>query len=655
MAANVKLILTAKSMIGSALKKAGARVKAFAMKSRRYVLGLGAAFAAALREAHVFSKGMAEVSVMLGENQHLLAGMTRGILSMSMEFGQSKEVLTKGMYDILSAGIDASEAMGVLEVATKAAVGGATDTATAVDGITTVLNAFSMEASEAAHVSDQLFQIVKDGKITYTELSENIGKIAPTARAAGLTLEQMSAAVATLVKVEKPERAMSGLSSALSQAAKQGKNLMEEVHKLKGASLETIMDAGWNKRAATSIALLSSQVDVLDSELETFKNTSGAADEAFDRMSDAQTWAKAWQTFRAAMTLVGMELQKVVMPSVKKATKAFGEFLNKMQSGGIQRVTARMKTFGAEAVFQFTRIKKISGAAFKSVWIMGKVAFQNVGTAAFNAATVTTNAWKGATDNIGHWLAEMWSKVRGEEFNITPPKPPFEDILKGTVALTDASIEIEAVWVKAFDTVRKAGEKAAEKTADAWETADKETQKILKDDAKKTAKVVEKVRVDAVNRVNKAQKAANKERLRQLAAELAAAKQIANAGIQGFMDAKQAAKAAAKQDAKDLKRAERIRVKIRENRGGLGGKLAKKDREFMEAFLAVRAAKQKIANAEAAKKAAQMAGNVPAAGPVVPGQPKIPQAQKKVPNDMLDELIKIRKNTNALPENLQLA
>lgn len=47
--------------------------------------------------------------------------------------------------------------MKILEVSAKAAVGGVTDTATAADAITTVLNAYKMSASEAGTVSDMLF------------------------------------------------------------------------------------------------------------------------------------------------------------------------------------------------------------------------------------------------------------------------------------------------------------------------------------------------------------------------------------------------------------------------------------------------------------------------------------------------------------------
>ena len=48
--------------------------------------------------------------------------------------------------------------MKILEVSAKAAVGGLTETETAADAITTILNAYKMSAEEAGTVSDQLLQ-----------------------------------------------------------------------------------------------------------------------------------------------------------------------------------------------------------------------------------------------------------------------------------------------------------------------------------------------------------------------------------------------------------------------------------------------------------------------------------------------------------------
>ncbi|KKM23183.1 hypothetical protein LCGC14_1617750, partial [marine sediment metagenome] len=54
---------------------------------------------------------------------------------------------------------------------TSRRVGGITSTLVAVNAITTVLNAYGMEADRASHVSDLLFQSVKGGKINFEQLA----------------------------------------------------------------------------------------------------------------------------------------------------------------------------------------------------------------------------------------------------------------------------------------------------------------------------------------------------------------------------------------------------------------------------------------------------------------------------------------------------
>lgn len=78
----------------------------------------------------------------------------------------------KALYQIVSAGHDGANGMKVLEASAKAAVGGVTDTATAADAITTVLNAYKLDASKAQEVSDQLFTTVRLGKTDFGQLGK---------------------------------------------------------------------------------------------------------------------------------------------------------------------------------------------------------------------------------------------------------------------------------------------------------------------------------------------------------------------------------------------------------------------------------------------------------------------------------------------------
>lgn len=283
---------------------------------RRAGLIVGASLVLAIRHANQFRQQMANVSVMVDNTSRFMSDFTDEVIRMAGQFGQAKETIAKGLFDILSAGVDAAGAIQVLEVASKAAVGGFTSVAVAVDGMTTLLNSYGLEAMDATRVSDVMFQVVKDGKITFEELAENIGKLAPTAKAAGLSLEEMGAVVAAIVKVEKPERAMTALRASMIKAAEEGITLFQLLKSFEGKNLEDIIGAGIPRRAAQGIAILSSNLGLVQTELDKFQNTAGRTDEAFRKMDKARAWAKLWQSFLGVITKVFTAIDKGLGPAI---------------------------------------------------------------------------------------------------------------------------------------------------------------------------------------------------------------------------------------------------------------------------------------------------------------------------------------------------
>jgi len=303
-----------------------------------------------------------------------------------------------------------------------------------------------------------------------------------------------------------------------------------------------------------------------------------------------------------------------VMGKVSEKIKLASESVsNWAQSGGFSRLVAQAKTFGAQASLEFTRIKEIGTASFKSVWIIAKASFQNIGIAAFNAAKITANAWKGTTDNVGFWLAKMWAKVRGEEWNIKPPKPPFDDIMKGTVDLKNAGSEVENLWLNAFDKINKKSNDTAQKTKAAWVQANEEIADAQEKLVKKQAEIAEAQQKDAGKQAAKAfedefnnfvgdrnkqlKQQADKDRKAELKDEIAKQQAIAKGGIKGFIQAEKEKQAAADKMQKNAERAKRLQEKM-----ARGTKLSKKDQEFLRAQEAIKAAPKKIKDAQDALK-----------------------------------------------------
>ena len=307
-------------------RSAKATLRSLGQMFRRVGLVAGTAFVGLVKFGNQFRTQMAQVNTMLGDGSTLIPKLTKQVRDLSAEFGVAKKTLTEGLYQALSAGIPSGNAIEFLRVATEAAVGGLTDVKTSVDGLTTVMNAYGIAADKARSVSDILFTVVKDGKINYEELSENIGKIAPFAKVAEVGIRDLGAMIATLVKVEKPERAMTALRQSMIFAAKNGKTLLQVLDEFEGKNLQQILAAGVNAKAAAGIALMSANIGVLRKEMVKFQNTAGAADEAFKKVDAMRHWQKIWQSILSVTTRVGEMLDQTLSPAINSLAKKIRNF-----------------------------------------------------------------------------------------------------------------------------------------------------------------------------------------------------------------------------------------------------------------------------------------------------------------------------------------
>jgi len=314
--------LSTKDKLSQGLSRAQARLRAFGRSCQelgRSLFTVGGAALAALGAASKvfadFEKQMAMVSTMLDRPVAHMERFKEAVRDMAVASGQSTETIAKGLYDILSASIAPEKALGFLRVALRAAEGGMTDVATATKGMIRILRAYDMNATQAADISDTLFTVVKKGVITYEELAEHIGTVAPSARAAGLTLQQLSAAIATVVSVEEPTRAMTALRQAIFEAAEEGTDLLSFVREFKGADLAKVIAAGIPKRAAQGVVILANNLKLLDENLAAMAARAGAGEEAYRKM--ATTLTRAFNQAKQAVVVAAGRIGEALAPVLK--------------------------------------------------------------------------------------------------------------------------------------------------------------------------------------------------------------------------------------------------------------------------------------------------------------------------------------------------
>jgi len=155
-------------------------------------VGITAAFVGMGKAAYDFEKGFANVTTVLGTSTIDVNKMKAELLGLDARLGSAAD-LTEGLYQALSASVEPTKAVQFVGEAAQFARAALTSTNTAVDVITTSLNAYGMSANYAGRVSDVLFKTIELGKVTGEQLAGSIGNSIPLAASMGVTFEELNA------------------------------------------------------------------------------------------------------------------------------------------------------------------------------------------------------------------------------------------------------------------------------------------------------------------------------------------------------------------------------------------------------------------------------------------------------------------------------
>lgn len=239
------------------------------------------------------------------------AGEFRNLaLEMSKKYPIGAEALQKSTYDALSAGINATkEDIGsFMNAASQLAVGGGEQVGNTVNLLSSLLNAYGLAASETANVSDTLFTTVNLGKTTIPELNSSLSNVIPTAAAVGINLKNVGASLALMtangvptaqsttklnqlfIELQKPG---SELAKVLKAAGVSTKDLAEKSLPENLGKIKTTLDkmgtsatvAFSSSEAGSAFNVLTKDIEKYQDTLESFNESSGATEAAFDEMA----------------------------------------------------------------------------------------------------------------------------------------------------------------------------------------------------------------------------------------------------------------------------------------------------------------------------------------------------------------------------------
>jgi TP901 family phage tail tape measure protein len=171
------------------------------------------------------NKNVANIGTLGVEN---FEEFTNLALEASKSVPDSAANIAAGAYQAISAGITGTneEIIKFTETASKVATAGLATTEEAVNGLTSVLNAYGKEASDVNEVSDTFFAAIKLGKTSFNELNAGLANVIPAASAAGIGFEEIAGNIAQITALGVPTaQATTQLRSAIVELQKPGAEL----------------------------------------------------------------------------------------------------------------------------------------------------------------------------------------------------------------------------------------------------------------------------------------------------------------------------------------------------------------------------------------------------------------------------------------------
>ncbi|HEU0072479.1 MAG TPA: phage tail tape measure protein [Dehalococcoidia bacterium] len=226
--------------LGGAL---GNVVRTGAIAGAGAIAGLGIA---SLKMAADFETAFAEVKTLLPNlSEEAFGKLKDDIIGVSKEFGIATDKSIPALYQAISAGVPPDNVVSFMETAAKASIGGVTDLETAVDGITSVVNAYGSEVISAQEASDQMFTAVRLGKTDFTQLSASLFNVIPTASAAGVSFGDVASQLAVITASGTPTSvATTQIRAALVEAQKGGTKLDAALRDLNGVGFAELIKSG---------------------------------------------------------------------------------------------------------------------------------------------------------------------------------------------------------------------------------------------------------------------------------------------------------------------------------------------------------------------------------------------------------------------------
>ena len=342
-----------------AIKEAGAKIEEYGGKVEGVgkklmpVSGVAAAAGTALTKmAWDFEDGMAKVSTIADTTEVPISDLEKQIKQLSDSTGVEAGEIAENVYNAISAGQKTGDAVNFVSKATDLARAGFAETGDALDVLSTIMNAYGLEASEVDKVSNDLIMTQNLGKTTVAELSSSMGKVIPTAKSTGVNLDELCGAYAVMTSngVATAETT-TYLNSMLNELGKQGSTAANafaagtEHIKEGGLTMAEAMEQGWSLSDVLSV--LDEQAAASGTSINNMFSSAEAGKAANILWDNAEKFNGAVEEIQGSTTATSDALgnletsghkTEVAINQIKNAGLEFGQTISAMLAPALQKL-----------------------------------------------------------------------------------------------------------------------------------------------------------------------------------------------------------------------------------------------------------------------------------------------------------------------------
>lgn len=447
----------------------------------------------AIRNGSVYETSLAKVGTIADLGKLSIQKLGSQITDMSNTMGIAATDIAEATYQAISAGQDTANAVEFAGQAAKLATAGFTSTTSAVDILTTALNAYGLSADQADHVSDVLLTTQNLGKTSVDELSSSMGRVIPLAAAYNVSVENLSSGLAVMTAngiatAEATTYAKSMLNELGDTGSTVGKILQAETGKsfaqlnAEGKSLGDVLQilydnvggdstafAGlWSSVEAGTgaLSLASGGADKFNGVLAQMVDSAGATDTAYQTMTD--TFQHSMESLQTTAENLSIDLFEAMEPGLKEAANWGTDCLNTLTSALNEGGPAAMLDAASGILENLTAgvVQKIPGLTSAATQVITKLVqylFDHQDEIFDAGIQLLRSLVQGIGENLPQLITAAVSLIESFASSLTDHLPEIAalgvDILaaliRGLLSLTEnlagAALDLIASFVQSFD------------------------------------------------------------------------------------------------------------------------------------------------------------------------------------------------------------